>query len=118
MEWKALCVSLRGSELKRCSLSEADEERARSPERNMWMPGRRGSAGLFVSTGPLCVCVCVRGPCVHHVCPRMCVTCAMSVMCPSVKECVVVQASLGGILGLHRISSPAFFQWSAKRNSV
>lgn len=33
-------MSLRGTELKRCAPSEADEERA-SPERNMWMPGRQ-----------------------------------------------------------------------------
>lgn len=35
---KALCVSLRGTELKRCAPSEADEERA-SPGRNTWMLG-------------------------------------------------------------------------------
>lgn len=41
-EWrgKAHCMSLRGTELKRCAQSGADEESA-SPERNMWMPGRQ-----------------------------------------------------------------------------
>lgn len=52
-EWKgkALCVSLRGTELKRCAPSEADEERA-GPERNMWMPGRqrKTTAVCFVCT--------------------------------------------------------------------
>lgn len=53
MEGKALCVSLRGTELKRCAPSEADEERA-SPERNMWMPGRQRNTAL------LCLCALVR----------------------------------------------------------
>lgn len=49
---RALCVSLRGTELKRCAPSEADEERA-SPERNMWMPGRQRNIAP-------CLCALVR----------------------------------------------------------
>lgn len=45
-------MSLRGTELKRCAPSEADEERA-SPERNMWMPGRQRDTVL-------CLCALVR----------------------------------------------------------
>lgn len=52
MEGKALCVSLRGTELKLCAPSEADEERA-SPERNMWMPGRQRNTVV-------CLCALVR----------------------------------------------------------
>lgn len=51
MEGKALCVSLRGAELKRCAPSEADEERA-SPERNMqdaWQAARKHCC-MFVCT--------------------------------------------------------------------
>lgn len=44
-------MSLRGTELKRCAPSEADEERA-SPERNMWMPGRQRNT--------VCLCALVR----------------------------------------------------------
>lgn len=53
-EWrgKALCESLRGTELKRCAPSGADEERA-SPERNMWMPGRQRNTVV-------CLCALVR----------------------------------------------------------
>lgn len=45
-------MSLRGTELKRCTPSGADEERA-SPERNMWMPGRQRNTVL-------CSCALVR----------------------------------------------------------
>lgn len=53
-EWrgKTLCESLRGTELKRCAPSGADEERA-SPERNMWMPGRQRNTVVC-----LCALVC------------------------------------------------------------
>lgn len=46
-------MSLRGTELKRCAPSEADEERA-SPGRNMWMPGRQRNTVA-------CWCALVRG---------------------------------------------------------
>lgn len=46
-------MSLRGTELKRCAPTEADEERA-SPERNMWMPGRQRNTVV-------CLCALVRG---------------------------------------------------------
>lgn len=51
-EWKgkALCVSLRRNELKRCAPSGADEEGARL-ERNMWMSDRQQKhRGTFVRT--------------------------------------------------------------------
>lgn len=44
---KALCVSLRLTQLKRCAPSEADEERA-SLERSMWMPGRQRNAVVWL----------------------------------------------------------------------
>lgn len=51
MEGKALCMSLKGAELKRCAPSEADEERA-SPERNMWMPGtQRNNVACLCALG-------------------------------------------------------------------
>lgn len=62
MQGKALCVSLRCAELRRCAPSEADEERA-SPERNMWMPGRQRNALV-------CLCALVRRRRVYAVCVR------------------------------------------------
>lgn len=47
-------MSLRGTELKRCAPSEADEDEKRaSPERNMWMPGRQRNTVV-------CSCALVR----------------------------------------------------------
>lgn len=63
MQGKALCVSLRCAELRRCAPSEADEERA-SPERNMWMPGRQRNALV-------CLCALVRRRRVYALCVRL-----------------------------------------------
>lgn len=104
MEEKALCVSLRGTELKRCAPSEADEERA-SPERNMWMPGRQRNTVV-------CLCVLVR----RHVSNSM----SASALCVFTANCWVSQ-KCATELDVSRISLSYSvylshnFKWPAKR---